>query len=44
MARIESQNDLFYQINDSCFRVGGGSVQVATYRIFKIDDIYIYII
>ena len=41
MARIDSQNDVFCQINDFCFRVEGGSVKDATNMIFQICDKYI---
>ena len=41
MARIDSQSDLFCQINDSCFEVEGESVEVAIHRFFKVGDKYI---
>ena len=41
MVSIDSQNDEFYQINDSCFRVEGESVEEATHRILKIGDTFI---
>ena len=41
MVRIDSQNDLFCRINDSCFRVEGDSVEEATNRIFKVGERFI---
>ena len=36
-----SQNDLFYQINNSRFRVEGELVEEATNRMFKVGDRFI---
>ena len=41
MARFESQNWVFCQINDSCFRIERESVKEATNRIYKVGDKYI---
>ena len=41
MARIDSQNDLFCYINDSCFWVEGESVEEAANRMFKVGDRFI---
>ena len=38
---IDSQNGSFCQINDSCFRVEGESVEEATNRICKVGDRFI---
>ena len=38
---IDSQNDSFCQINDSCFRVEGKSVEETTNRMFKVGDRFI---
>ena len=38
MARIDSQNYLFCRIDESCFRVGGESVEEATNIILKVAD------
>ena len=35
MARFESQNWVFCQINDSCFRIERESVKEATNRMYK---------
>ena len=41
MARIDSQNDFFCRIDDSCFRVKRELIEEATNRIFKIGDKFI---
>ena len=41
IAQIGSQNNLFYQINHSYFRVEGESVEEATYGKFKVGDRFI---
>ena len=41
IAHIDSQNDLFYQINHSYFRVEGESVEEATNGNFKVGDRFI---
>ena len=41
MARIDSQNDMFCQINDSCVRVKEELVEGATNRMFEVGDKFI---
>ena len=41
MDRIDSQNDVFCQMNDSWFRVEVESVQGAANRFSKVGDIFI---
>ena len=38
MDRIDSQNNLFCRIDDSCFRVKGESIEEAANRIAKVGD------
>ena len=38
MDRIDSQNNLFCRIDDSCFRVRGESIEEAANRIAKVGD------
>ena len=39
MTSIDSQKDLFDQVNVSCFRIEGDSVENDTDRFFKVGDI-----